>query len=571
MPFVQSCGSETPNECSALLPRTRNREVYNESNENDGNREDCDIEPSNLSSQPNTVDQNSAPLNPGTRWPSISSIIFLGLLMLTIMLSAYILPAALQIYAKEAIVIEPIRISLESITETGLESRIQANVRVEAARVQNPYTRKIGIICSWLLMQVGTQEARVDLYLAGYNGLPVSNLVIPGLKMDVRNGHSKLLDFKAHLSIRNPQSLKLFAGDWIRGKIEQIHIIAKTELFFRSGILSLGSQSISQSIFIKGPNIPSIHENTTSLNLYEVPISGDSTHSLAARMLTSFKNDYNIEIEIPSLEIEVLVPGCGKEDYIRLLYAKSNPIHVDPQSQIHIIVDGMMKKLPASLMESCPKSTLSPLDALMWKYIHGYGITTLVRGTKHPDKQAPNWLVELLSSITVPLTFPSLNMSKNFGNFSIKDMEFHLPDIIPNPGFGNTSPHISGLVEVAASLPKEINFGLNVTKIRATSKVLFENRKFGDIYVRNWQHASSAQVRGPNKQGSSLYVQSYIKDAPIEITDNVVFKDVVQALLIEGRNVSLQIIALVDIYVSTVLGEVTLTNLPGEGFVPVKI
>jgi len=66
-----------------------------------------------------------------------------------------------------------------------------------------------------------------------------------------------------------------------------------------------------------------------------------------------------------------------------------------------------------------------------------------------------------------------------------------------------------------------------------------------------------------------LKIQSRIKHAPLEITDEDVFSDVISAMLF-GDSVMLKIKALVDVGVSTVLGELVVKEMPAEGIVPVK-
>jgi aspartate/tyrosine/aromatic aminotransferase len=65
-------------------------------------------------------------------------------------------------------------------------------------------------------------------------------------------------------------------------------------------------------------------------------------------------------------------------------------------------------------------------------------------------------------------------------------------------------------------------------------------------------------------------VQSNINEAPLDITDNNVFTDVVQALLFGDKSVFLKIKALVDVETETALGAFAIRKIPAEGEVPVK-
>jgi len=57
---------------------------------------------------------------------------------------------------------------------------------------------------------------------------------------------------------------------------------------------------------------------------------------------------------------------------------------------------------------------------------------------------------------------------------------------------------------------------------------------------------------------------------PLKVTDEDVLQSVVQAYLAGGKPLMLKVKALVDVEVSTVLGEVIVKKLPAEGDVPVK-
>ena len=79
----------------------------------------------------------------------------------------------------------------------------------------------------------------------------------------------------------------------------------------------------------------------------------------------------------------------------------------------------------------------------------------------------------------------------------------------------------------------------------------------GVLELKEWQTAQSKRV-----EGNMLMVQSRIKDVPLRITDQDVFSDVIEKMLF-GKGVKLQIAALVDMEIATVLGGLTMRNIPG--------
>jgi ribosome-interacting GTPase 1 len=106
-----------------------------------------------------------------------------------------------------------------------------------------------------------------------------------------------------------------------------------------------------------------------------------------------------------------------------------------------------------------------------------------------------------------------------------------------------------------------MNFGVNVSRVRATADVYFKKKKLGCLNLRQWQQATSTRMAD-----SSIMVESNIKDAPLYITDDAVFQDVVGDLLFGGKAVMLKIDALVDLAVETVLGELIVRDVPGYAF-----
>lgn len=76
--------------------------------------------------------------------------------------------------------------------------------------------------------------------------------------------------------------------------------------------------------------------------------------------------------------------------------------------------------------------------------------------------------------------------------------------------------------------------------------------------------------RGPWQGRPSLLVQSDIEKAPIEIQDDDLFSEVVQALLFGGKPISMDMKAVVGVGVDTPMGKLAIRGIPAEGTVPVK-
>ena len=303
--------------------------------------------------------------------------------------------------------------------------------------------------------------------------------------------------------------------------------------------------------------------NITRLNFRE------ASHGMAADVSLSVTNKYPVGFDIPPLAFDILVPNCGlDEPYIRLADATTDTIIVEPRSDFAVNVGGLVQELPESLIQNCPNSHSSPLDLLLGDYLHGNNTTVFVRGSSTPCPDTPAWIAEMLASVTVPVPFPGRTFDRLIKNFTLTNAHFSLPGPFADPE--DSDPTVSGNIVVIAAIPHEMNFSLNITHVRATANVFYKGEKLGELNLKKWQEAHSERVESKDGEDAALRIQSRIKDAPLNITDDDVLTGVLEEYLLAGRPVMLKIVALVDAEVSTVLGELIIKEVPAEGLIPLK-
>jgi hypothetical protein len=495
----------------------------------------------------------------------------LGVLVVGIIIGAFFAPAVVEEYTKAALVIEPTNLSIAGFTSTGVRARVQANFRMDASRVKNEHVRNLGRFGTWVAQQVESEESKVEVYLPEYGNILVGTALVPKVVVDIRNGHTTAIDFFTDLEPGDLEGIRDVANKWLDGHLDKIEILGKADVGLKSGLFSLGSQAISESLVFEGNDLPALpHYNITRLNFHEVPISTSGRRGMAADVSLSLINSYPVKFEIPPLGFDILVPNCGsKEPYIRLADATTGVIKIEPHSDVTVNVGGIVRELPKSLLQACPNSKSSPLDLLLGDYLHGNDTTIYVRGSNSPDVNTPAWITDLISSVIVPVPFPGHTFNDVIKNFSLTDTEFTLPDPFAQPGDEGSDPLISGTIVVTAALPNEMNFGINVTGVMARADVDYKGKKLGELNLKDFQPATSKRIEAQDGEPAALEIKSRITDAPLLITDNDVFTDVVSAMLF-GNGVKLQIKALVDAKISTVLGELIVKDLPAAGVVPVK-
>ncbi len=306
--------------------------------------------------------------------------------------------------------------------------------------------------------------------------------------------------------------------------------------------------------------------NISRLYVEDGPVNG----SMVADLALSVFNTYPVQLDIPKLAFDILVPGCDSEDFILVADAITSEVHVEPQSEVDVDVKGVIRELSKSLTSACPHSGTSPLDMLLKSFMNGEPAKLFVRGSSHPDIDTPRWIAEILSSVALPVPFPGRSLDGLIRNLALTDVHFTMPNPGAEPGDPDADPAVSGTILVLAGVPAEMNFGINVTNVRARADVLYKSKKMGELNLKEWQHANSTRIEGKGDDEATLKIESKVVDVPLKITDSDVFAEVLQALLFGGKAVQLDIDAAVDIKVVTALGKLIVKDVPARGKIPVK-
>ncbi|KAI0999603.1 hypothetical protein K3495_g8596 [Podosphaera aphanis] len=547
-----------------LLSQTDGTHPYDESRNIE---EHTERPPSTLAKSLNRQDKRKKCL---IRWPTITAIVFLGLLTVMVMFGVFIAPATIKIYANEALSIEPSRLTINSVTDSGVTAHVQAEVKINASRVQDRHVRDIGRLGTWVARKIEVQGSNVDMFLPEFGNMFIGTVMIPSVVLDVRNNHNTKLDFSVGIDLGDIAGLQRFVRDAVRGRLNQVRILGKAKVSLKSGIISLGTQSISKMMIFQGGDMLKIPRyDLTKLSFSETPTFHDGHHGITANVSISVENKYPVELNIPAIWFEILIPDCDRNDLIKVENIIVNPNHVYPYQRAIFEAGTVIRDLAKPILQTCPGHGSSPLEIILNDFIHQKNVTVFIRGSKSSESQLPGWISRIISNITVPVSFPGQTLDGVIKNFSITDTKFSPPDIFADPGSEEADPHISGRIEATVHLPKSINFNFNVSKARATSQVFYKQQKLGDLNIMEWQEAESKLLEDRDVTGLEIKIWTYIENARLKITDRSVFSRLFEALLLEGNTVTLEIKALVDIQVSTVLGEFVTKKLPAEGSIPV--
>lgn len=196
-----------------------------------------------------------SPKRRGIRWPSLLAIIALIIIAIGIMLMAFLLPSAVEEYAKQAAVLEPTGLSLESITATGVKARIQASFRLDGSRVADPNSRRLGKFTTWVVRKLGTEETQLSVFSPQYNNTLLGTAVVPPLVLDIVDGHHTLVDFIAELSPGDSSAYRTIANQWLDGKLDRLEVLGKADISLKSGIIPLGTHPVAQKLVLEGQSL----------------------------------------------------------------------------------------------------------------------------------------------------------------------------------------------------------------------------------------------------------------------------------------------------------------------------
>ena len=77
----------------------------------------------------------------------------------------------------------------------------------------------------------------------------------------------------------------------------------------------------------------------------------------------------------------------------------------------------------------------------------------------------------------------------------MNDVHFSLPDFFAEPDTPEAQPRISAQVKALIDLPDEMNFHVDVDRIRSTADVFYRKKKLGVLDISKWHKAQSEEIR----------------------------------------------------------------------------
>ena len=186
------------------------------------------------------------------RWPTIIALTILGFVVIFILCLGFAAPEIVEEYAREAMVFEPTDLSIDLFTSTGVRARIRGDFTLDAARVHKKAVRDLGRAGTWIARAVESKHSKVRVFLPEYGNLLLGTADVPPIVVDIRNGHTTHLDFLSDLAAGDVDGIRRMANDWLEGRIGDLNVKGVAEVPLHSGIFGLGTQSIEETVIVKG-------------------------------------------------------------------------------------------------------------------------------------------------------------------------------------------------------------------------------------------------------------------------------------------------------------------------------
>ena len=196
--------------------------------------------------------QNEGPSKGKRRWPTIIALTILGFIVIFILCLGFAAPEIVEEYAREAMVFEPTDLSIDLFTSTGVRARIRGDFTLDGARVHKKAVRDLGRAGTWIARAVESKQSKVKVFLPEYGNLLLGTADVPPIVVDIRNGHTTHLDFLSDLAAGDVDGIRRMANDWLEGRIGDLNVKGVAEVPLQSGIFGLGTQSIEETIIVKG-------------------------------------------------------------------------------------------------------------------------------------------------------------------------------------------------------------------------------------------------------------------------------------------------------------------------------
>jgi hypothetical protein len=157
-----------------------------------------------------------------------------------------------QNYATQATTYSLANIQVEEFTDSGVIATAEVNVTIDAGRVSSAGVRNLGRLATSIFKHAYTKPCTVSILLPQYNGAQVALAHLPFLSLDIRNGHTNVLEITSNVTITDEALAVQLTSDFLAGRRSEIETIGETDIYITAGIIPLGRHHVRQEVTVQG-------------------------------------------------------------------------------------------------------------------------------------------------------------------------------------------------------------------------------------------------------------------------------------------------------------------------------
>lgn len=123
---------------------------------------------------------------------------------------------------------------------------------MDASRVHKKPVRDLGRFGTWIAQAVQCKNSEVKVYLPEYGEVLLGTAYLPGIVVDIRDGHTTRVDFVCDLVAGDVDGIRAILNDWIEGRLGQLRVQGVGKVGLKSGLFSLGDYQFTRSLVFQG-------------------------------------------------------------------------------------------------------------------------------------------------------------------------------------------------------------------------------------------------------------------------------------------------------------------------------
>jgi hypothetical protein len=178
--------------------------------------------------------------------------LFLLCAVVVVIMLGFLATEGVEEYAMQAADFKPTKLALSSLTKSGVEVQVEGDFKMDASKVKKSSVRNLGRFGTWVAREVESGPTNVEVYLPEYGNVLLGTANVPGIKVNIRNGHTTHISLFVELEAGSLDGIRNVANDWIDGRLGQVRLKGKACVPLKSGFIHLGTQTVEQTMAFAG-------------------------------------------------------------------------------------------------------------------------------------------------------------------------------------------------------------------------------------------------------------------------------------------------------------------------------